>query len=88
MDKQGQFSKKRMFFVRLNNATRAIEDEDERQRYIAHRWGGGMTEIPEVGWLERSVDERWEELLAVKEESHREARAAETFLGGRGEVVR
>jgi hypothetical protein len=38
VDDRGQFSKKRMFFVRLNNATRAIDDETERQRYIAQRW--------------------------------------------------
>jgi len=38
-DKQGQFSRKRLFYVRLNNGTRAIEDEKERERYIAHRWG-------------------------------------------------
>lgn len=30
---------KRVFYVRLNNDTRAIEDEQERQRYIAQRWG-------------------------------------------------
>jgi hypothetical protein len=39
MDRQGQFSKQRVFFVRLNNATRAIEDETGRQRYVAQRWG-------------------------------------------------
>jgi type I restriction enzyme R subunit len=37
-DRQGQFSKKQLFFVRLNNATRSIEDERERERYIAQRW--------------------------------------------------
>jgi type I restriction enzyme R subunit len=37
-DRQGQFSKKQLFYVRLNNATRSIEDERERQRYIAQRW--------------------------------------------------
>ncbi len=36
-DKQGQFGRKRLFYVRLNNGTRAIEDE--RERYIAQRWG-------------------------------------------------
>lgn len=38
-DKQGQFTKKKVFYLRLNNGTRAIEDERERQRYIAQRWG-------------------------------------------------
>lgn len=40
-DKQGQFGKKQVFYVRLNNGTRAIEDEKERERYIAQRWGRG-----------------------------------------------
>lgn len=40
LDKQGQFGKERRFYVRLNNGTRAIDDERERQRYIAQRWGG------------------------------------------------
>ncbi len=39
VDDHGQFSKKRVFFVRLNNGTQAIPDERERQRYIAQRWG-------------------------------------------------
>jgi type I restriction enzyme R subunit len=34
----GQLAKKRVFFIRLNNGTRAIEDERERERYIAQRW--------------------------------------------------
>ncbi len=38
-DRQGQFSKTRKFYVRLNNGTRAIDDERERQRYMAQRWG-------------------------------------------------
>ncbi|HEX8099374.1 MAG TPA: RNA-binding domain-containing protein, partial [Actinomycetota bacterium] len=38
-DGKGQFSKRREFFVRLNNGTRAIEDDGEFQRYIAQRWG-------------------------------------------------
>jgi type I restriction enzyme, R subunit len=38
-DAQGQFGKKTSFFVRLNNATREIEDELQVQRYIAQRWG-------------------------------------------------
>jgi hypothetical protein len=28
-----------VFFIRLNNGTRAIGDERERERYIAQRWG-------------------------------------------------
>jgi type I restriction enzyme R subunit len=38
-DPKGQFAKRSLFFVRLNNATRAIEDEADRQRYMAQRWG-------------------------------------------------
>ncbi|HEX2031808.1 MAG TPA: hypothetical protein VHL78_10460 [Actinomycetota bacterium] len=38
-DSKGQHSRKRGFFIRLNNATREIGDETERQRYIAQRWG-------------------------------------------------
>jgi type I restriction enzyme R subunit len=41
-DERGQFSKQSEFFARLNNATRAISDERERQRYIAQRWGRGV----------------------------------------------
>jgi type I restriction enzyme R subunit len=40
-DKQGQFSKKRVFYIRLNNGTRAMEDEKQRERYVAQRWGRG-----------------------------------------------
>jgi type I restriction enzyme R subunit len=38
-DEHGQFAKKRAFFIRLNNGTRSIEDEAERERYVAQRWG-------------------------------------------------
>jgi type I restriction enzyme R subunit len=38
-DEHGQFAGKRAFFVRLNNGTRSIDDETERERYIAQRWG-------------------------------------------------
>jgi type I restriction enzyme R subunit len=38
-DGQGQFGRVRKFYVRLNNGTRAIESERERERYIAQRWG-------------------------------------------------
>jgi hypothetical protein len=40
-DKRGQLGAKRQFYVRLNNGTRAIEDQRERERYIAQRWGRG-----------------------------------------------
>jgi type I restriction enzyme R subunit len=38
-DPPGQLARKRVFFIRLNNGTRAIEDDGERERYIAQRWG-------------------------------------------------
>jgi type I restriction enzyme R subunit len=39
-DAHGQQSKERVLYVRLNNGTRAVEDQKERERYIAQRWGG------------------------------------------------
>ncbi len=39
VDKAGQHQKKRMFFVRMNNGTRAIDDEAEIEKYVAGRWG-------------------------------------------------
>jgi len=33
--------KKSIFYVRINNGTRAVEDEVEVQRYMAQRWGSG-----------------------------------------------
>lgn len=39
VDKQGQFGKKHVFYIRLNNGTRAVEDQTERERYVAQRWG-------------------------------------------------
>jgi hypothetical protein len=39
VDDHGQFSKSQVFFVRLNNGTRAIREERERERYVAQRWG-------------------------------------------------
>ena len=39
VDDKGQFSKGQRFYVRLNNGTRAIDDERERERYVAQRWG-------------------------------------------------
>jgi len=38
-DKQGQFARRQQFYIRLNNGTRAVEDDRERERYIAERWG-------------------------------------------------
>ena len=35
---KGGLEKKQLFFIRLNNATRAIEDEQEIERYISQRW--------------------------------------------------
>ncbi len=39
VDKHGQHEKKQMFYVRMNNGTRSIDDESEIQRFIAGRWG-------------------------------------------------
>ena len=39
VDKQGQHAKKRIFYVRMNNGTRAIDNEAEVEKYIAGRWG-------------------------------------------------
>ena len=39
-DEKDQLTKRKAFLVRLNNATREIKDEKERERYIAPRWGG------------------------------------------------
>ncbi len=41
VDPKGQLSKERVFFVRLNSGTRAMEDPRERERYVAQRWGRG-----------------------------------------------
>jgi type I restriction enzyme R subunit len=41
IDKKGQFEKKTAFYVRLANGTREIADPEERQKYIAGRWGNG-----------------------------------------------
>ena len=39
VEKQGQHRKKRVFYVRMNNGTRPIDDEAEVEKYIASRWG-------------------------------------------------
>ncbi len=39
--KEGQHWKKTAFYMRLNNKTAEITDENERQKYIAQRWGSG-----------------------------------------------
>lgn len=41
IDKQGQHQKEQVFYVRMNNGTRSIDDETEVQKYIAGRWGKG-----------------------------------------------
>lgn len=41
-DAKGQLIKKEAFYVRLNNGTRGITDEKEREKYIAARWGSGI----------------------------------------------
>ena len=40
VDAKGQFGKERRFYIRLNNGTKAVSDEKERQKYIAQRWPG------------------------------------------------
>jgi type I restriction enzyme R subunit len=40
IDTNGQHAKKTLFYVRMNNTTRSIDDPDEKQKYIASRWGG------------------------------------------------
>jgi type I restriction enzyme R subunit len=39
VEKDGQSRKKTAFYVRIGNGTREITDPNERQRYIATRWG-------------------------------------------------
>jgi hypothetical protein len=39
VDRKGQLEKKTAFYVRTANATREIAAAEERQRYIAARWG-------------------------------------------------
>jgi type I restriction enzyme R subunit len=39
VDKAGQLQKKTAFYVRIGNGTREITSPDERQKYIASRWG-------------------------------------------------
>jgi type I restriction enzyme R subunit len=46
-DQRAQFSKKKVFFIRLNNATRVVEDEDEKQKYIFTRWTQTQTSLVE-----------------------------------------
>ncbi|MFB3737478.1 MAG: RNA-binding domain-containing protein [Candidatus Velamenicoccus archaeovorus] len=38
-DHHGQLRAERVFYVRLNNGTKAVEDPQERELYIAERWG-------------------------------------------------
>ncbi len=44
IEKKGKFQQKTTFYVRLGNGTREISDPQERQKYIAGRWGSGQTE--------------------------------------------
>jgi type I restriction enzyme R subunit len=39
VDKAGQLVTKTAFYVRIGNGTREISDPDEKQRYLASRWG-------------------------------------------------
>ncbi len=39
VDKAGQHQKKRLFYVRMNNGTRSIDDESEIEKYTSTRWG-------------------------------------------------
>ena len=41
VDKAGQHERKRLFYVRMNNGTRSIDEESEVEKYIAGRWGRG-----------------------------------------------
>jgi type I restriction enzyme R subunit len=38
METKGGLQTKQVFYIRLNNATREIEDEGEIERYVAQRW--------------------------------------------------
>lgn len=42
IDKNGQHTTKRRFYIRIGNGTREITDKDETQRYIAGRWTAGV----------------------------------------------
>ena len=46
VDKKGSLEKKKAFFVRINNGTREITDETEREKYIAMRWGASQASLP------------------------------------------
>ena len=39
VDKNGQHQKKRLFYGRFGNGTRAIADPSERERYKLQVWG-------------------------------------------------
>ncbi len=41
VDNAGQHEKTRLFYVRMNNGTRAVDDDAEIEKYIAHRWDKG-----------------------------------------------
>jgi type I restriction enzyme R subunit len=68
-DSKGQWSKRSAFFIRLNNATREIEDERELQRYVALRWGKEMLDsLAETKEILQDAD-----LVESIERSRREA---------------
>ena len=46
VDAKGQHKKKARFYLRQGNGTREVTDEVEVQKYIAERWGKGMTTAP------------------------------------------
>ena len=41
VDKKGQHAKKKRFYVRVGNGTRALDDPEERERYRLQIWGTG-----------------------------------------------
>ncbi len=47
VDKGGQLVKKTAFYIRIGNGTREITDPAEKQKYIASRWGSGLSPVTE-----------------------------------------
>ena len=39
VDKQGQHARKKRFYVRVGNGTRALDESEERERYRLQIWG-------------------------------------------------
>jgi hypothetical protein len=44
-DKDGQRQRRTAFYVRIGNGTREIAAAEQRQRYIAGRWGGEPEQV-------------------------------------------